>query len=745
MIGILPPSPSPQFPGSAVSPVSPVAERLGRMGLGHLNRTPVAGTPTSLDLFPWWAQIVFDPERDEDLLMDVSRILAEIGTGVASEGGREARSLSILESTLPFEPVPSLARRLAGRAVQEGRHRRISDDTVVGILWSLGFMASGPHQADVRPVLVDLAHQLLVDRRKGDASTIVRILGKVAAQRGLEELAPPLAAAAVSDNPCVALELPGFLARLGEPGWGALRRLGTTAVGQRSEALRASLAACLEGDFDGLVPFLESPEGWQVRGATARLLGELVRAGRPPGAALEMLLSRARLEDDSDTRAVMADGIGIAVLKLGAEGVAAVLGILRDQFDDGHGDFLLDALLLAGPEAIDPVELEHLRVAPQGGDGMADKSRKRALNRLLSWQRGYPVCVADWASPTVFRLLQWEDLPLPPAVSGWFSTDPDIPLDQILARILSGEGCDLLGYALAQILRRQGGASLPAIELAAVQSLVQGNSSQWSTFCGVLAGCAVPIGLHPAELRAALGEGVGVPLVPDAAAAGRLLAVASHPVDQAQVALTLLSEMGPDFRELARHALATTPPPKDRPSGLGSILGSGRLGPSKLNATAVGGIPIQLCEPAGLPLECQLLFERTPPQWTAGVGCLHGLESISRQQLDFSSRLTDWNNLEGVRSITAEAPVLQTQVAILAAVACGDEDLNRIGMRVACVAPDTVLGGHLGPLVAIHRQRGAERQVVSQGDSEPGAPTPPAPPEQKEDDLLQELEMLLRD
>jgi hypothetical protein len=159
----------------------------------------------------------------------------------------------------------------------------------------------------------------------------------------------------------------------------------------------------------------------------------------------------------------------------------------------------------------------------------------------------------------------------------------------------------------------------------------------------------------------------------------------------------------------------------------------------------VGGIPIQLCEPAGLPLECQLLFERTPPQWTAGVGCLHGLESISRQQLDFSSRLTDWNNLEGVRSITAEAPVLQTQVAILAAVACGDEDLNRIGMRVACVAPDTVLGGHLGPLVAIHRQRGAERQVVSQGDSEPGAPTPPAPPEQKEDDLLQELEMLLRD
>ena len=711
------------------------------MGLGHLNRKCPNTAPAALDLLPWWGFQVYDPERDGDRFVDLACLLT--GTCNDESAGRSGDSsspLSILHSALPLEPATVLAHKLGRKTVQEGRRKSIPEGLVAGFLWTLGTLMERAEGTGIRPVLVHTASQLLVNPTRDDSGRIIRIIGAVAARHRLEELAEPLAAAVRNDDPCVSLEVPGYLSRLGEPGLEALRQLRPSARFPNHAELRAARAALFENDFDGLVPFLESDAGWRVRGATARLLGQLARLGHPSGAVLEMLLSRARTEEDADTRAVMGDGIGIAVRNLGTEGVDLVLETLRDKFDDGHGEFLLDALLLAGPDCLNPVAIEHLRAAAQGSNGMAEKPRKQAINRLLSWQEGYPVCLMDWTVPSVYRLLQWEDLPLPPAVRNWFSPTPDIPIDQLLAGQLTSEEKDVLGYALAQSLRQKPSEVLPIVELSCVQALVLGHSPRWAALCGVLAGSHAPVGLHPAELRAALGIGAGVPLEPDWAAAGRLLAVASHPVDQAEGALSLLAGMGPDFRELARYALATTPPPSEKHSALGSLPDGTRLGPSRLDPSPVGGIPIRLPNPSDFPTGLHLLFDETPQEWTVGAGCLKGLESMSLHQLDFSRRLARWGDPEFLREIVALTPTLQLQRAILAAVACADEDLNRIGIRVASLSPDSVLDGPLGPLVEIHRRRGTQLNPESQI---PAATSPDLL--SGADDLIQELEDLLND
>ncbi len=715
--------------------------RLTAMGLGHLNRKCPKAAPAALDLLPWWGFQVYDPERGADRFVDLALPLTGTCNGESTErSGDNSSPLSILHSALPLEPATGLAHKLGRKTVQEGQRKSIPEGLVSGLLWVLGTLMERSDGTGIRPVLVHAASHLLVNPTQGESGKIIRVIGALAVRHRLEELADPLAAAVRMDDPCVSLEVPGYLSRLGEPGLEALRCLRASARVPNLAELRAALAALFENDFDGLVPFLESDTGWRVRGATARLLGQLARSGRQSGAVLEMLLSRARTEENRNTRAVMGDGIGIAVRNLGTEGVNLVLETLREKFDDGHGEFLLDALLLAGPECLNPVDIEHLRTAAQGSSGMAEKPRKQAINRILSWQEGYPVCLMDWTVPSVYRLLQWEDLPLPPAVRNWFSPTPEIPIDQLLAGLLRSEEKDVLGYAVAQSLRQKPCEVLPIVELSCVQALVLGHSQRWAALSGVLAGSNAPVCLHPAELRAALELGAGVPLEPDWAAAGRLLAVASHPVKQAKGALSLLAGMGPDFRELARHAMATTPPPSQKHSALGSIPDGNRLGPSRLDPSPVGGLPIQLPNPSDFPTELHLLFDATPREWTVGAGCLKGLETMSLQQLDFSGRLARWGDPECLRKIVAVTPTLQLQRAILAAVACGDEDLNRIGMRVANLSPDSVLDGPLGPLIEIHRRRGVQLHPESQIQ-------PATSPDLVSgmDDLLQELEDLLNE
>jgi hypothetical protein len=91
--------------------------------------------------------------------------------------------------------------------------------------------------------------------------------------------------------------------------------------------------------------------------------------------------------------------------------------------------------------------------------------------------------------------------------------------------------------------------------------------------------------------------------------------------------------MGPDFREMARHALATTPPHKDKNWSLSSIPIAGRLGSQGLDSSILGGNPIHLSHPVELPPEFQLLFDKISPEWTTPTGSFIGLQVASAHQV----------------------------------------------------------------------------------------------------------------
>ena len=703
-------------------------ERLVQMGLGHWARPGTESLPAALDLLPWWALVVRDPERDSQEICDLPSVIAATFGIERSDSQRIGQSISILKSAIPIpaKTLPELCLALSKKAVEEGWRTRTTSGTAEGILWMLGFLANQNDQNGLRKLFVDTAIQILLDPSSDESNRLARVISLISVRYGFEELAAPLAALVDGQEPCLAIEIPGALACLGEPGHRALLRLLGFNGSRKSPELQAAIAACFEDDFDGLLPFLESDRGWQVRASTARLLCHLARAGKQPAAVLEMLLSRARVEQDCDTISVMTVGIGIAVQKIGKNGVEAVLATLQNQFGDGSGHHLIDGLLLAGPEFINPIDVEALRMNHDNTRGVSLK-RRRAINRILSWQEGYPVCVADWATDSVYRLLQWEDLKLPLAVQSWFSATPDISLDQLIAGLFSsGRSNENHGFAIAQVLRRgDDHRTIKAIQLACVQALATGQSKLWSTLCGVLAGCWSQVALHPAELRAAFGVAAGTPLQPDWAAAGRLLNIASSPVKQAQGALILLAGMGTEFRDMARHALATTPPYKDKRWSLSNIPIAGRLGSQELDASAVGGNPIDLCHPMDLTPESALLFDRVHPDWTTSTGCFLGLQVACFHQADFSSKMNDWNNTKRVEACLQEAPVIQVQRAILAAVSTDDAKLNQIGLRLAHHAPESALEeGPLGPLVAIHRQRARANGIEL-----------PTPPDDDDEDL----------
>lgn len=714
------------------------------MGLGHLCRPGTEGQPCAFDLFPWWSLNVLEPERDSNQVGSLPQFLVEVLYSSGRNGRRHDRACALVEGALGLATPASLAVRIAEHARRMSIGARGWHDTLGLCLYTIQHLARTPNGASARPVLVDLIRRLIPGPRDGDAGELLRFIGPIATAHGLHELAEPIASCVVNKDPCVVIQIPGFLARLGEPGIEALRGLRSMEDCTHSKELKAALDAYWERDFDSLACFLDGDGGWTMRSATARLLGQLAAAGHSPESVLEMLLTRARTEEDSDTQSLLCCGIGSAVRSLGAEGRRAVVETIRETFDGGQGGFLFDALLVAGGEGLDPLELERLRPIKRQGHRL-ESDRNRAVNRLLAWQEGYPNAFADWSTHTVCRLLQWTDMPVPPAIQGWFTTRPTVEAEQVLSTLVLDEDSEPPAYCAAQVLRREPENLLPILELSSIQSLNSGSSTRWSVVNGLLAGCPMVVGLHPADFRAAMGQHAGEPLAPDWASAGRLLTIASTSLKQAQSALLMLAGMGPGFRELARHALVSLPNPEGDPSGIHAIPDGNRLARGKLDPAVLGGIPFRLPSPSNLPHGFQLLFGVTPKEWTEGEGCLRGLETMSLQQLDWSSNLARWHEIPVVNRILADATPRQIQRAILAAVGCGDSDLNRIGLRLAVLAPEAALEGPLGGLVGLLRQRGRELGVESEAaDASPAKPPAPVLDPDSER-FLAELEDLIED
>jgi hypothetical protein len=685
-------------PISAPAGSSALAERLVRMGLGHLVRSTAEPGLAVLDLFPWWAIQVTNPGRSCRHFDDLAKLLAAEVFNLPREDRRHDQGRALLESALPLGSLAEVAHTLGRVALQQGTAMPETEEAGRAALWALSFLAERPDGGEPRSVLAATVRKILLGLGEDAASAdTLRVIGLLACRRALPESADLLLAAANSSDPALILELPGFLAGLGTEGEAALARL-TAAKCSRPKELKAALSAVLEGDFDGLAPFLDEDSNWEVRLAAARTVGQLARLGKTPAAALEILLARARQEEDCDTRAVLSEGIGYAVAHVGQEGRAAVLETIRETFDAGGGAFLFDALLLAGGAGAEPVELERCRLVGRDRRNQAE-DQNRAINRLLAWVPGYPVSVCDWARPSVYRLLQWSGLELPPAIRGWFTADPTVEFHQVAALLVRDDDAEAVAYCAAQGLRREPESRLPALETLCVHSQNLGASRRWGALCGILAGCPVPVQPHPAELRAGVGARAGTPLTPEWSAAGRLLAGAGGPMRQAGSALQLLAAMGPEFRELARHALATEAEP-GCPANVSQAVPRRRLPEAGL----LGGSPFRLTPPAELPDELQPIFDLAVPlAWRTDPGRVRGLLVTALHNVDWSGRLAKWKDAATLeRIVTAVANSEEPELLLHAVLAAGgtqDTDLHKLAIKIARAIPESLLAaGELGAL-----------------------------------------------
>lgn len=675
-------------------------ERLNRMGLTHLMPTLERGW-TAVDLFPWWGFRVLDPHFLNGPFGDVTNLVAqgffEVETR-ETDRPSDADPLALIYSQLPLGDGADVGRTLGRFALSQSD----LNDACRAALWAVSYLERrGDPRLD--GLFLETARQALRHGRPGDTAT-ARTVGLLARRhpQHLAELADLLLQAG-SEDAAHALELPGFLVSLGDHGQAALERLASRPSSWRQAETKAALDACLDGDFDSLAGFLES-EDWNIRAAAARTVGLAGRSGRHAAAALELLLARAQEEDDRDTRAVLSEGIGGAVVQLGAPGRDAVLETIREHFDSGRAAFLFDALLMAGGAGADPAELERFRHVR----GHRRDSHNRALNRLLAWIPGYPVALTDWTSPFIFRSLQWADLPLPPAVSGWFSCRPTVAFDHVAAIIVrSDDDRQAVNYLAAQCLRQRPAELTPVVETFATHALNLGAEKRYAHLCALLAGSAGEVSLHPAELRAGLGHKVGRPLEADWAAAGRLLAIARRSLPQAQDALALLGAMGPHFQELARYALATDPEPERSAQAEKALPRRSFPG-----ASLVGGAPIRLEAPSGFADELQPIFELLPNAWKSEAGKLRGLLVTATHGVDWSSRLAKWNDSVTRAAIIAAGDTATLQRAILAAGGCDDDDLQRLAATLAAEVPPTVLEGPLGVLVRLWKDRQADGEAA---------------------------------
>lgn len=710
-------------------------------GFTKLNEGPADGLVSALDLFPWWMLHLLDPDRYDSGLGNLPRLLVDECLGCRRKMTRRERALQIYDCAVPLGTRTDVERALL-RVIQRRRERVSSkgNDSATA-LRALAHLAQTGGVASPEASFAPAAHSLVAGE-PGFPPTL-RLLGLLIAQHGFQELAVCLPRCAASGDPGLGLELPGYLACLGKAGRAQSEALMSEATEGNRTPVRAALDAWQEHDFDGLDPFLNHQD-WRLRCATARLLAHFARVNHAPEAVLEMLLARSRVEEDSDTQSVLAQGLGETIRQVGPSAAEPVLALLGERNGSDSNAFLLDGLLFGQPARMEGARLERLRGAG-GSQGWHQAAEAQALNRLLAWQTGVPVSVADWIQPPVIRVLQWQTAELPPSVSSWFATSTTVEAHQLTACLMRETHAPTDGYLAAQYLKHH--PEVTGIwEALCIQALNLGRSEVWELLAAVLAGSRHPVSLHPAELRCALGFRAGLPLGGDWAGVGRLLTVAGSRLEQAREALCLLAVHSPEVRELTRHSLASlaaNPGASETGSALPPV---GAFGPDKLDPAMLGGSPLKLVFPQELPLEFQPLFGLIPPAWENCGPSLRGLEVSALHQIDWSGKLANWSNPQAVANILTGQSIEQIQRAILATAMSADADLNCLAKRLAMAVPDGVLEGALGRIVAVIRKR--QLQTGIGPVAAPGGSSPPEGEDENSDEddkaeLVGELEELV--
>jgi hypothetical protein len=531
-----------------------------------------------------------------------------------------------------------------------------------------------------------------------------RAIAHLSALHGFSEAIPALGQILVlgKNNSC--LETCGSLLRMGDAGRLELEAQRPLASGKNLEAIIAAME-CLEGKtLDLLDPFLNHPE-WQIRASSASLVGSLVACDAvEPGLAIEVLTERIKNETDSDSRWSITRSLARSISKDPMTGIDAVFSGICELDGAPPSDDLMEALSFGVGPDVEPRMFEEMRdLLPED-----KKTGRSALNRCLNWIEETPASPLDWICPKVIRLLQWDQIALPPSVAPWFATRPQME-GHLVTTLMHGEPKSSHVASLALRHLDDHPEFMPVLEQAATRAANLGNSEAWDLIGGVIAACRVPSTMAAAELRCALGsQGPVCPkLTP--AVIGRLIAISATPLKKAKDAIQLLSQAGPEIREIAHHALVSVPAGARCSSDLGALPPPNGLGPSLSDSSPLGLSWDRQIRPDAFEAGFQQFFGIHPAVWKQTRRPFEGLLVSALHRVDWGKHICNWAVRKQLSQLVLEYPPDLVRKAAVACILSGVQELVGIGEAIASVLPKEAFDGPLEPLLVLARERFEER------------------------------------
>ena len=699
-----------------------VLERAAAMGLDlSIDGVDTTNWVSAVDLFPWWMLEVLDGERADSRQWHLGKLLVSRRYNISVGESEHRLAWQTFTACLPVgsrDEVRQMLLEIVRECAAFGEG--VSDRPAVAALCGLAHLRrTEPGGSQGRDAFEEAVWALVPG--KLEHMDALRAACRLTAESGIRSLVGAIVEIARKEVPALMLDACGCLARLGPEGAAALQALPGQVGAKVSTLVQALIDAWERHDFDGLDPSFNS-EQWHVRGAAARFLSDLVVAGGPGGPALEILLARFRVEEDCDVKTLLAESLGEVLHRCGSGGAGRVLTLIQELGGEGNSQHLLDALTFSGQPGVPAEQLESLRPLFEKGD----RYGAAALNRCLAFQEGVRPSVLDWIHVPVVKALQWSRIRLPASVAGWFTSTPDIEGHQVTAAILREVELEHAGNLAAQFLRHHP-ELVHVWERLACLYLNSGTPAVWSLLASALAGTPHAVSMHPAELRCALGASCAPAPRFSWSAVGRLVAVAASPVSHARDAIRLLGSMGPEARELARHALGTIPSGRTSLTGMAALPPPVGIGPSQAPPGSLGTMASRAPGPGAFPLEFQPMFSLRPRAFTQGARAIDGLVVGALHWAEWGADLMSWQDATKTSAVVEEAPIERVQQAIVACGMSGRPGLVRLIRNLGQAAGPACRQGGLGPLVGVLVDRVmAEPEATPEPQPKPASPSTPS-------------------
>ena len=702
--------PLPQAPKNVDA--APLLSRMEAMGLPRIRESDIQpGSLSASDVLPWWLLEVHKKDQCRVPLSHLAQLMAQHRLGVRTSGFN-IRPMQTFCSGLPIGSAEAQAKAM--------------HDQLMGLV----HLVDESNEEEITSLLCGIAHlEKSIHSKSGWFASASRALiegetqneeahravAHLSALHRFDDMEDTLGRILVTGETSSCLESMAALLWRGESGRTQIDVHQDLASAANQEAILAVLESLEDGTLDSLDPFLNDTS-WQIRASTARLVGHLVRRKIiAAGTALEVLVERMKAEDDSDSCWVLSQCLGDVIAEDPDEGIDVIFGHLCELDGKGVTHELMDALSFGISEKIDARMFEELRDLLS----YEDSGGRRALNRCLTWVEDLPPSPFDWICLPVIKSLQWGTLKLPASVAPWFSGDSDIE-GHLLTAALQRERLPSQTASLGVWHLNRHPEMMPVWETLTLRSANLGNEDVWQLFSGIIAASRTPSSLTPAELRCALGG--STPLSPkgDPAGVGRLIAIASTPLESVHRAIEHLSNMGDEIRTIASHALSRLPAGHKCPADLEALPPPNGVGPSDSDPAPLG-IPAHTSHrPEHFQAEFQPMFGMKPWAWKTQGRLLDGLIVACQHRTHWGEKLCHWYDEFEVRRLIAKSPERLVQQAVAACTVSGVDPLIEAGQSIAALLPKNPVNSPLAPIIALAQERRQQRL----GDS-------PEPPPQK--------------